>query len=176
MNKLTVSMQTPATSLARLFALGFLLVLSACASKPFEVQGMLDERTPDQVVAAEAASAESDGTVMWGGVLVGSTNLEAETQFEVLGYPLDGQQRPLRGKKPQGRFLIVVDGYVETLDYADGREVSVTGTLEGVRSGKVGEATRRFPVVRADQYHLWPLKSGSESPRFSFGLGVGIGN
>jgi len=178
-----------------------LLVLAGlvgCASPPIGVEEqVLDERTPAEVArqvqeANVEANVEADsvdapgvsspatsattGTVLWGGVLVGSTNLDAETLFEVLAYPLDRRQRPMIGRPPEGRFRVLVDGYVETLDYAEGRQITILGALEGVVDGKVAEATRRFPVVRARQLHLWRPGQDDDRPRFTFGLGIGIGN
>ena len=115
--------------------------------------------------------------VLWGGVLLGASNLDDSTQLEVLAYPLDRRQRPMTGRDSAGRFLILADGYLETLDYADGRLVTVLGAREGVREGRVGDAPVVWPVVRSEQLHLWrDGAAANERPRFTFGLGVSLGN
>ena len=165
--------------------------LGGCASPPIETEFETSPRTPTEVSAAgglETGGERRDGapgeaaadgveTVLWGGVLLESTVLEGTTQLEVLAHPLDRRQRPQTGRASEGRFLIVAEGYLETVDYAPGRLVTVLGTLEEVREGTIGEAAVRFPVVRAEQLHLWsPNAARGERPGFTFGIGVSLGN
>lgn len=166
------------------------LGLSACVSGPIEVDALeLDVRSPAEVARQsvnleapseptppEGTASAASAAVLWGGILVSSTNLDGETRFDVLAYPLSRRQRPMIGRPPEGRFRVLVDGYVETLDYAEGRQVTILGSLDGVVDGKVGEATRRFPVVRARQLHLWRPGVEDDRPKFTFGLGIGISN
>lgn len=182
------------TGIGRMGAAAMLLaLLGGCASPPIETDLQLPVRTPAEVSAGaiggggvsgddtDEASAGVDGagaeSVLWGGVLLGTSVLGDTTQLEVLAHPLDRRQRPMTGRASEGRFLIVVDGYLETIDYAPGRLVTVLGTLGEVREGMVGEATVRYPVVHSDELHLWSGNAGSdERPRFTFGIGVNLGN
>jgi len=141
------------------------LLLAACANKP------LDQ--PADVVAAPDSAA---GTVIWGGVILSSANLDDATQFEVLAYPLDRRQRPMTGREAQGRFLVLTPGYVETVDYAVGRQLTVLGSLQGVTEGTVGEARYDFPTLDASKLHLWHGDGSREEPRFTFGIGVNLSN
>ena len=149
-------------------------LLGACASPPIETD------LPPSTPAPSEVAADPDGTsgaVLWGGELLGSSNLDGATQFEVLAYPLDRRQRPMTGRPSQGRFLIIVDGYLETLDYADGRLVTVLGALDGTRDGTIGEARLVYPVVRSEELHLWrDAADGGGRPNIGFGIGVSIGN
>ena len=174
-----------------------LALLGGCASPPIETDLEPSIRTPAEVSAEPSAGAiggtgmtrgDTDGaidgaceagaeTLLWGGVLLGASVLGETSQLEVLAHPLDRRQRPMTGRASEGRFLIVADGYLETVDYAPGRLITVLGTLEEVREGTIGEATVRYPVVRSDELHLWSGNAGSdERPRFSFGIGVNLGN
>ena len=170
-----------------------LALLGGCASPPIETDLEPSARTPAEVsagaidgagVSSEDTGEASDGvgdagaeTVLWGGVLLEASVLDDSSQLEVLAHPLDRRQRPMTARASEGRFLIVVDGYLETIDYAPGRLVTVLGTLGEVREGTVGEATVRYPVVRSDELHLWSGNAGSdERPRFTFGIGVNLGN
>src|SRR5687768_13694507 len=99
------------------------LLLSACASGPqISTEGVDETATPRQA-AAEIESLRG-GKVLWGGMIVNSTNFEESTRLEVLAYPLDSAQRPRTSAEPTGRFLAIEQGYLETVDYRQGRLVT----------------------------------------------------
>jgi outer membrane lipoprotein len=146
-------------------------LLAACASEPpLKTEGVDKGLTPN-----EAATGTKPGArVLWGGVIVASTNLKEETQIEVLGFPLGDDQQPKTDDKPLGRFVVLHPGYLETADYASGRRITVVGSLTGTRPGRIGESDYTYPVVKPDRIHLWPRDSARQStePRFHFGVGV----
>ena len=126
--------------------------------------------TPQQVSQNNVAPKT---TVLWGGVIVGSSNMSDYTELTVLGYPLDSGQRPETAKAPIGRFLVRRPEYLEPLIYAPKREITVMGMVEEIKEGRVGDSLYRYPVVQTDRIHLWPLRSIGAS-RFSIGVGVGV--
>jgi outer membrane lipoprotein len=146
--------------------------LSACSTTPPYSEEML--RAVNRGMTPEQAVQENtkDVQVMWGGVIIKAANTPDHTDFTVLFYPLDATQRPDMNQKPRGRFLVRYPGYLETMVYAPGREVTVLGALQGIEEGKVGDAPYTFSVVKADKVYLWPLADDS---RVHFGVGVGIG-
>ena len=147
------------------------LLLAGCATGPrFDTRGVDRAVTPRQAVS-EAASLQGR-RVLWGGVVVNSTNLADATRIEVLAYPLDSSQEPNLDANPLGRFLAFKQGYLETADYSQGRRLTVIGTLSGVRRGKVGQANYDYPVISAEQIYLWP--SAGRPPRTQFHIGVGV--
>lgn len=149
-----------------------LLLLAGCASQPpLDVAGTEPALTPQAAVAARAEGQR----VLWGGVIVNSTNLADATRLEVLAYPLGDDQRPVRTRAPLGRFIAFRSGYLETADYAPGRKVTLSGELQGVTEGKIGEATYTYPVVEIDQLQLWPQAQPRTEPRVQFGIGISIG-
>jgi len=147
------------------------LLLGACASPPIETEVAADARRPD-AVAAEPETASGD--VLWGGVVIDARNTDTESRLEILAYPLDRRQRPQTGRAPEGRFLILAEGYLEPVDYAAGRLVTVLGALDGVREARVDEARLLYPAVRSSALHLWRPGDGNSAPRFTFGLGLGL--
>ena len=158
--------------LVRLYVFASMLLLSACAVTPPFSEDLLHNvnrsMSPEQAVKNDAKDVE----VMWGGVIVNASNTPDHTDFSVLYYPLDASQRPDRTQAARHRFIVRYPGYLETMVYAPGREITVIGKLQGVEEGKIGDAPYRFPVLKADRIHLWPL--GDDS-RVRFGVGVGIG-
>ena len=151
--------------------LSLLMWLSACAKPVFDTAELEFERDlmPDEV---SAQAGEHDGQqVLWGGMVLDTRNLENSTQIEVLAYPLNRYQRPSLSSRPRGRFIIIQPGYLEAVNYSQGRQVSVLGTLTESRRGKIGATEYDYPVVEVQKLHLWP--EGSE-PRTTFHFGFGI--
>ena len=157
-----------------MFFVCVITLLAACASAPTFDTSRVDPALTPRGVAAEL-DAVTGKTVLWGGVILAITNLKSGTQLEVLGYPLDDDNRPLRDSNPLGRFLIQYPGFLEPATYAEGRMVTVLGTIHGAVTGKVGESDYRYPIVTSEQLHLWAKDSGNNRGNVHFGIGVGIG-
>ena len=151
-----------------------LLLLSGCASGP-----SLDSATVDHSLTPADVAAEPEISrgrqVLWGGVIVRTTNLADSTQLEVLAYPLDTQERPQPESASLGRFVVDKAGYLEPEDYAEGRLVTVIGTVNGARIGPVGETLYYYPVIGAQQMNLWPIKRTGDRRDIHIGVGVGSG-
>ena len=148
------------------------LVLGACATtRPFTDDLLKSVRT-DLTPIEAARNGEADDTVLWGGVIVSASNKQEYTDLVVLAYPLSSSQRPQQGKPPVGRFIARYPGYLETVVYAAGRELTVLGPLQGIETGTVGNAPYRYPIVKADKMYLW---SDRDDSKVHFGVGVGIG-
>jgi outer membrane lipoprotein len=163
------------TNPIRLSSLNAALLLAACASGPgISTDGVNETVTPRQA-SVEIDALQGD-QVLWGGMIVNSTNLENSTRLEVLGYPLDGSQQPETSAEPTGRFLALEQGYLETVDYRQGRLVTIKGALSETQDGAIGEADYTYPVVQAEQIYLWPEESEAarRDSGINFGLGIGI--
>lgn len=152
-----------------------LLLLAACAPAPIykNTIGVI-AATPAQVAQAPERFNNSD--VIWGGRIVQVNNLSDHSEIEVLAYPLDSSQRPKANDSGNGRFIVVLKGYVEPIDYPAGALMTVSGKLNGTRSGRVGEANYTFPLISAAQSHVWSAEEmGKGRNNIRFGLGVGVG-
>ena len=158
-----------------LFAAG---LLSACVSPPFVTDGVSKGVLPADVLE-QAEGAEAVGKVLWGGVVVSSANTSTGTEIEILSYPLDYLQRPNAARRSSGRFLVVVDDFIETTDFEAGRRVTAVGTVTGTETGKIGESDYRYPVLKlaapAD-IHRWSAQEYYNSSPVSVGIGISISN
>ena len=155
-----------------LAALGGLL-LSACTTPPvMDAAGTDPGLTPQ--IAANRIDPSLGRRVLWGGGVIASTNRETTTEVEVLAYPLKESQRPDERAAPLGRFLAVWPGYLETVDYGQGRRVTVRGRIVEVRRGLVGQASYIYPVVEAEQIYLWPQASEPDWRPLPVQLGIGV--
>lgn len=166
----------PAFLLTRLAAPAALLLLAACAPAPiYKTTGAAVTAAPFQV--AQSPENFSNREVIWGGRIVQVKVLADHSEVEVLAYPLDSSQRPKANDSGNGRFIAVMPGYVEPLDYPAGALMTVNGKLNGSRAGKVGEADYVFPLVSVAQSHVWTteeMSKGRNNIRFGVGVGVGI--
>lgn len=150
-----------------------LLMLAGCASTPkFDITQVDQSLTPQAVIAEPL---ESRGKfVLWGGTILDTRNLEDSTQIELLAYPLNSSQRPIQASKPLGRFIIRQAGFLEPATYAQGRLLTVLGSVGDSQLGKVGEASYSYPVILADKLQLWSPESEGSKSTFHFGIGIGL--
>lgn len=134
-----------------------LVLQSGCTSTPEPLrEGPKQSPDPAQVRAAPEQYAGM--TVRWGGVIVAVENGATQSVVQVVSRPLSSSARPQETDQTSGRFLVRISGFVDPVDYAAGREFTVTGVLEGMEQRNIGDYRYTFPVVRASGYHLWPLR------------------
>lgn len=168
--------QRPVSLIFQLVLSATLLLLAACAPAPiYKNTAGVVIATPSQV--AQAPENFSNSRVIWGGRIVQVSNFSDHSEVELLAYPLDSSQRPQANDSGNGRFIAIMQGYVEPIDYPAGALMTVSGSVKGTRAGKVGEANYVFPVVNVDQSHVWTadeMRKGRNNVHFGLGLGVGI--
>ncbi len=165
-----------AAILTRLALPAIVLALVACAPAPiYKTVANAAIPTPGQV--AQAPEHYRGNAVVWGGRIVHVSNFPDRSEIELLAYPLDSSQRPKANDSGNGRFIAVLQGYAEPLDYPAGALMTVDGKLTGTFAGKVGEADYVFPLVAVNQSHVWTpeeMRKGRSNISFGVGLGVGI--
>ena len=149
-----------------------IVLLNACAVTPPFSEDLLHNVNKTLLPEQAIKEHEQNVAVLWGGVIINATNTPDHTDFSVLFYPLDDSQRPDRNQPAKGRFIVRYPGYLETMVYAPGREITVLGNLQGVEEGKIDDAPYSYPVIKADKIYLWKLGDDSN---VHFGVGIGIG-
>jgi outer membrane lipoprotein len=151
------------------------LLLNACASGPtFNTHGVDRSLTPRDV--ASRSQPATGKSVLWGGVIISTSNLKDSTQIEMLCYPLDASERPQTSGTPLGRFILEQRGYLEPASYAEGRQLTVVGTVSGTRAGQIGESDYTYPVITARQLHLWPASFARDGIGVGGFIGIGTGS
>jgi outer membrane lipoprotein len=93
--------------------------------------------------------------VRWGGTIAGVQNLESETVVEVVSRELANNGRPLKDSDSEGRFLARVKGFLDPTIYEEGRQFTVTGSIGGQDTRKIGQYRYHYPVVAAKHHWLW---------------------
>ena len=127
--------------------------LGACATVPPQLTGTYATVTPDN-----AATVAQGAHVRWGGRIIETEPQERETCFFVLDEPLDSQARPQRREQSRGRFVACKQGFYDPEVYTKGSDLTVTGTVGGSETRKVGDYDYAYPRVDADVVYLWPKR------------------
>lgn len=125
------------------------VLLSACATIPSPLQG--------EFAPASPATATAEGIrVRWGGEIIEVRPGREATCFEILARTLGASARPRAGDAADGRFLACRAGFYDPAIFRQGRELTVTGRVEGSEERLIGEYAYRLPRVAADVIYLWP--------------------
>ena len=94
--------------------------------------------------------------VRWGGILLSVENKANQSRLTIVSFPINDAGRPIVSADSPGRFIAVVDDFLEPLVYRENREITVVGRIDQAESGKVGDYDYDFPVVEVDNFYLWP--------------------
>lgn len=143
---------SPLTRLIGIAALG--AVLGGCATIPQPLQGNYAT-----ITSVNAQQAPANGTqVRWGGEIIKTEPGQQATCFYILAKPLDSQARPTSNgnSDTQGRFVACHSGFYDPEVFTRGREITITGTLQGTMTSKVGDYDYAYPRVEANVVYLWP--------------------
>ena len=144
---------------------------AACApaiSKQYREQA--DQSLSFPVLAADP-SAYKGKTVIMGGVIAQTTTRTGETELEIVQKPLDSANMPETTDKSEGRFLVIVDRFLDPLIYKKDRKITVAGEVVGSEVRKLDNLDYTYPVIRSQEIKLWP-QTRSGVPVF---LGIGVG-
>jgi outer membrane lipoprotein len=142
--------------LSRILSLAALsTLLAACATVPQPLQGNFAT-----VTTAGAQQGGANGTqVRWGGNIISTEPGQQSTCFYVLAHPLDNEARPVSDNtNTQGRFVACRPGFYDPEVFKPGREITVTGAVQGVVTRKVGDYDYAYPRVEANVVYLWPKR------------------
>ncbi|HEX7326775.1 MAG TPA: Slp family lipoprotein [Rhodanobacteraceae bacterium] len=134
-----------------LFLIGA-LALGGCATIPKPLQG---NYAPVALSSAQSGAASAT-PVRWGGEIIETKPRAQQTCFFVLARPLDSQARPEPGEQSLGRFVACKRGFYDPEVFSKGRELTVTGTLDGTVQHKIGQFDYTYPKVEAGNVYLWP--------------------
>jgi len=159
------------TLMKKILLLVLIIAVSGCASvisKP-----VMDK--VDKSVTAEELFKDPQKyygkTIVIGGVIIETENLETKTRVEVLESPLSSSLKPEKElEKSRGRFFAYIEGFSDPALWAPGRFITIAGPVSGVETNTIDKHLYAYPVISVEEYHLWKPYSG---PSLSIGVGVG---
>ena len=136
-----------------LFFLAAALIFS-CVPLSKEVMQQVDESLTYQAVQRNPQDFLGK-TVLWGGVIVKTTNRQEETVLEVRQSELDIEKRPKNLDSSAGRFIVRQAGFLDPVIYKEGREITIAGEIAGKEALPLGGLQYAYPVILAKEIHLW---------------------
>ncbi len=156
----------------RLAVLAMLVVaLGGCATPlPFPQAGI--GQAPAAWQVAERPEDFIGRDVLWGGMILEVRHAERYTELEMLAFPLDRRQQPIAEDADQGRFILIVGGFLEPTQFAPGRFLTFSGRINGVRHAPLRGEPYAWPVLDTVRPYLWPRDFRESSPRYAVGIGV----
>jgi outer membrane lipoprotein len=129
------------------------LVLAACSTVPEGLRGEYPPITPQQTTVKHIGTS-----VRWGGVILDARPSQRQTCFEILSRELGSSARPRVQDVTQGRFVACTGGFQDPEVFTRGREMTLTGRIQGIEQRKVGEFDYRLPRVAAEFVTMWPIR------------------
>lgn len=94
--------------------------------------------------------------VVWGGEIIQTINQkDGTTQIEVFQRPLGYREEPVLTLPPGGRFLVLVNRFLDPYLYHQGRKITVAGEIQGEDIRSIGGMSYRYPLLSGKQIYLW---------------------
>lgn len=135
-----------------------IMLLSACSSHiPPEIKQPL-EGSPSLGEVRDRAEAYASQKVRWGGVILATENKQDASWLTIVAFPLDDNGEPRISDQSTGRFIAIVDQFLEPTVYTPEREITVIGNMLRTETIDVGEFAYEYPVIQAQHYYVWPVK------------------
>jgi outer membrane lipoprotein len=113
-------------------------------------------------------------SVVLGGTIVRVGNDSKGGWMEILQRPLGYRMEPELADRTEGRFLLRTDEIVDEQVFSKGRKITLAGKVEGRETRPLDQITYDYPLLRVEEYHLWPVarnRTGS-GPNFGFSFGI----
>ena len=137
--------------------LAFLLLLGGCVSA-FPADAL---RTVDRSITVPALrddpTAYLGRRVLVGGDILATRPMPGATEVELLTKLLDEQDRPRHGDASPGRVIVSTPQFLDPAVYAEGRRITVIGTVTGQEERKIGSCRIAIPWSPR-----WTCASGRE--------------
>lgn len=140
-------------------SLGLLAValLAGCAGTP-PVQVGADIPGQPGARAVQTAPAQFTGrAVRWGGEILAVHNAAEHTDVEIYDRALYADAEPRPDGGDQVRFIARMPGFIDPVEYAAGKRLTVRGTLLPAETGSIGEYDYLYPTIAVEGSHLWPV-------------------
>ncbi len=140
-----------------------LILFAGCAPISRDLRAQAD-RTLNFHQVFQNPEAVKGKIVIWGGEIVETINQkDGTTLIVVLQRPLDWLEEP-KIQRSEGRFIILVGGYVDPYVFRRGRRITVAGEILGRKVMRLGELEYPYPLLQSKQIYLWGEYYYSPSP------------
>jgi outer membrane lipoprotein len=136
-----------------------LLAVSLAACSPLSKEIRREAASSPPFAEIQKDPDKYRGTVViWGGLIIDTANRETSVVLKVMQTALDFEQRPTDLDRSEGRFIVIVDRFLDPVIFKKGREITVGGEITGKEIHPIGGVQYVYPVVRARELKLWPQR------------------
>ena len=148
-----------------------MMVTTGCATRASDRVSADDAKTqavangPSVENVLKEPGAHQKSSVQWGGTVVSVENRDEATWLEVVEKALDEDGRPNTSRLSGGRFLAVVPEFLDPTDFRPGREVTISGNVDGSDTRKIGGADFDYPKVVVAEIQLWLAEGNTQLAR-----------
>ena len=132
-----------------------LLILSGCS-------GGMSRQVRDEAIPLRDFSTlrampgnYRGNTVILGGEVIETRTTPEGSTILVLERALALDRKPSDYAASGGRFMVRFDRFLDPVQFAPGRQITVAGRVEGTTSEKVGEAPYQYVLLEGREIHLW---------------------
>ena len=138
-----------------LFSLTTLMLPISCTVISEPVRSEAEPPLPFKTLVAQADQYRGR-TVILGGYILETRNLESETTINVLQVPLRIGEEPDFKDRSEGRFLVYQQGFLDPEIYSKDRVITVAGEVIGSGSEEIGGNRIQYLKIKSREIYLWP--------------------
>ena len=137
-----------------IFGVLLFILVQGCFPISKQLRAQADKTLAFQQVF-QSPDAYKGKIVIWGGEVVETINQkDGTTLIIVLQRPLDWTEEP-EFRRSEGRFTILVEGYVDPYVFRRGKRITVAGEILGKKVMRLGELEYPYPLLLSKQIYLW---------------------
>ena len=129
-------------------------VLVSCSVISSDIRSEAIPAVPFQTLIAEADKYLGQ-TVILGGYILETKNLESETILKVLQTPLRFSEDPGFKKRSEGRFVVHHKGFLDPEVYSKDQAITVAGMVMGTAVEKIGDERIQYLKIENREIYLW---------------------
>ena len=130
------------------------MAMVSCSVISHQVRSEADPQIPFRTLLKDADKYIGH-TVILGGYILETKNLESETILKVLQTPLRFGQDPDSKKRSQGRFMVYHNGFLDPEVYGKDQVITVAGRVIGTAVEKIGDEQIQFLKIEDREIYLW---------------------
>ncbi len=130
------------------------MVTVSCSVISHQIRSEADPSIPFQTLIKDADKFQGH-TVILGGYILETKNLESETILKILQTPLRLGEDPDLKKRSQGRFLVYHKGFLDPEVYSKNQVITVAGRVIGTTVEKIGEEQIHYLKIENREIYLW---------------------
>ena len=131
-----------------------LIATVSCSVISHQVRSEADPPVPFQTLIWDADKFLGH-TVILGGYILETKNLESETILKVLQTPLRFGEDPDLKKRSEGRFMVHHKGFLDPEVYSKDQVITVAGRVIGTTVEKIGDEQLQYLVIENREIYLW---------------------